>query len=65
MSSRPVKILPNINRQGKVVPGRIYIFVANKFIRDDIVGHSFKGFSAISPHFNISNSNLNIFYVKK
>lgn len=51
-SQQPNRILPNINRRGKVVPGRVYDFGNGKFIRDDVIGHVFSDGTHLGPHFN-------------
>ena len=54
-SQQPSKVLPNINKQGKVVPGRVYYFDNGLYIRDDIAGHTFSDGAAFGRHFNTPN----------
>ena len=64
-SSQPISVTNNVHN-GVLQPGsRIYNFGGGRLIRDDFWGHSFSDGGAIGPHFNISNSNLHIFYEKK
>jgi len=50
-SQQPLRILKNINKRGKVVPGRVYDFGGDKFIRDDIIGHVYKDGGKVIRHF--------------
>ena len=50
VSKQPV-VLPNIDRRGNIVPGRVYDFDGIQ-IRDDVVGHSFNDGGYLPPHFN-------------
>ena len=61
-STQPTKIGPNITRQGQIVPGRVYYFENGSYIRDDVSGHIFPDGGNIGPHFNISISDIHIFY---
>lgn len=49
-SSQPIRVTPNIARNGKKQPGRIYYFENDKVIRDDIAGHR----HVSGSHFNTS-----------
>ena len=49
-SKQPV-VLPNIDKRGNVVPGRVYDFDGIQ-IRDDVIGHSFNDGGYLPRHFN-------------
>ena len=51
-SQQPIRVLQNINRRGKVVPGRVYDFGGGKYIRDDVIGHVFSNGQRLVRHFN-------------
>ena len=55
VSEQPVNVTPNYDRRGNIQPGKVYEFAGNKFIRDDVVGHSFPDGSYLPPHFNTPN----------
>ena len=61
-SEQPIKVGPNIDKRGNVVPGRLYDFGNGKYIRDDVVGHIFKDGGIIGRHFNNSNETIHFFY---
>ena len=50
--SQQPKVMPNINKRGEIMPGRVYNFGKGKFIRDDVIGHIFKDGGKIPRHFN-------------
>ena len=50
VTKQPV-VLPNIDRRGNTVPGRVYDFDGIQ-IRDDVIGHSFSDGGYLPPHFN-------------
>ena len=60
-SQQPKQVLPNINRKGKVVPGRVYDFGNGRFIRDDVLGHIFDDGTIIGRHLN-TNRGSHFFY---
>ena len=53
VSKQPV-VLPNVDKRGNVVPGRVYDFDGIQ-IRDDVLGHSFSDGGQLPPHFNTQN----------
>ena len=55
VSEQPINVTPNYDRRGNIQPGKVYEFAGNKFIRDDVVGHSFPDGSYLPPHFNTPN----------
>jgi hypothetical protein len=59
ISQQPL-VLPNINRQNKIVPCRVYDFRNGKTIRDDVLGHSYLDGTSFGPHFNVGK--LHFFY---
>ena len=59
-SQQPIVRL-NIGNRGEINPGRLYDFGSGKYIRDDILGHTFGDGSSIGRHFNTSTG-LHIFY---
>ena len=63
-SEQPTSILPNFGRNGALNPGRVYEFrnSPDMLIRDDIFGHTFSDGGIVSRHFNVSNSDIHIFY---
>ena len=61
-SAQHTKIGPNLTRQRQIAPGRVYYFDNGKYIRDDISGHIFPDGGHIGSHFNISTSDIHIFY---
>ncbi len=61
-SQQPVKVGPNIDKRGNIVPGRLYDFGNGKYVRDDVVGHIFKDGGSIGRHFNNSNETIHFFY---
>ena len=52
VSQQPERVLPNIDRRGKLVPGRVYDFGNGRLIRDDVIGHDFPDGGSIPRHFN-------------
>ena len=54
-------IRPNIGRNGKLQPGRVYDFGGGRYIRDDIAGHTFKGGVSMGRHFN-TPTGMHCFY---
>lgn len=59
-AQQPLKVLPNINRRGDLVPGKVYDFGNGKMIRDDVIEHSFSDGTTLGPHFNVGK--LHFFY---
>ena len=59
--SQQPTVLPNIGNRGEINPGRVYDFGNGRYIRDDVVGHTFQDGTHIGPHFNTPNG-LHIFY---
>ncbi len=51
-SQQPIKVSKNVNRQGKIVPGRVYDFGDKIIIGDDIAGHIFSDGFSFGRHFN-------------
>ena len=51
-SQQPERVLPNVDRRGNVVPGRVYDYGNGRFIRDDVVGHLFPDGGYLPRHFN-------------
>ena len=60
-SQQPERVLPNIDRRGNVVPGRVYDYGNGRLIRDDVVGHSFPDGGYLPRHFNGKNG-MHYFY---
>jgi len=62
---QPQRVLQNVNRQGKVVPGKVYDF-GNVKITDDLAGHIFADGTKVARHFNLTigklRSKLHYFY---
>ena len=59
--SQQPTVLPNIGNRGEINPGRVFDFGNGRYIRDDVVGHTFQDGTHIGPHFNTPNG-LHIFY---
>ena len=59
VSEQPKKVGPNINKQGKRVPGRQYEYENGTIIRDDALGHIFPDNPTQNrgPHFNDNSKN--------
>ncbi|MEY8285676.1 HNH/endonuclease VII fold putative polymorphic toxin [Lachnospiraceae bacterium 50-23] len=59
VSEQPKKVGPNINKQGKQVPGRQYEYENGTIIRDDASGHIFPDNPTQNrgPHFNDNSKN--------
>jgi|GEM_PF-5290379 len=59
------RVLQNVNRQGKMVPRKVYDF-GNVQITDDLVGHIFADRTKVARHFNLTigklRSKLHYFY---
>lgn len=58
VSQQPSSISLNIDKRGKVQPGRVYNYIVDghKYqIRDDIAGHLFPDGGYLKPHFNGKN----------
>lgn len=51
-SQQPNNVLPNIDRHGNIVPGRVYDFGNGRLIRDDVLGHTFSDGGYLPRHFN-------------
>ena len=51
-SQQPERVLPNVDRRGNVVPGRVYDYGNGRFIRDDVVGLLFPDGGYLPRHFN-------------
>ena len=51
-SQQPEQVLPNVDRRGNPIPGRVYDFGNGQLIRDDILGHIFSDGGSITRHFN-------------
>ena len=54
-SQQPLAILPNIDKRGKIVAGRLYDFGNGRYIRDDVLGHVFDDGGLLPRHFNTPN----------
>ncbi len=59
VSEQPVEVRPNINKQGKQVPGKEYKFENGATIRDDASGHTYLDDPTQNrgPHFNDEKGN--------
>ena len=60
-SQQPERVLPNVDRRGNVVPGRVYDYGNGRFIRDDVVGHLLPDGGYLPRNFNGKNG-MHYFY---
>ena len=52
VSQQPRKVLPNVDRRGRIQPGRVYDFGNGVSIRNDVADHLFPDGTFLGPHFN-------------
>lgn len=62
MSEQPIKVVPSVDRMGKTIPGRTYVFKGGKQIMQHSVGHAFENGIKSTRHFNIFGSAKHFFY---
>ena len=62
MSEQPVKVINSVDRMGKTIPGRTYIFKDGQRIMQHSAGHVFENGIKSTRHFNIFGSSKHFFY---
>ena len=62
MSEQPIKVVQSVDRLGKVIPGRTYIFKNGTQIMEHSAGHIFENGINMTRHFNILGSRMHFFY---
>ena len=62
MTEPPVKVVQSVNRMGKAIPGRTYIFKNGTTIMEHSAGHIFENGIRSSSHFNILGSAMHFFF---
>lgn len=63
MSEQPLDVVKSVDRAGKIIPGRTYIFKNGIEIRQHSAGHVFEGGVRSSAHYNVSISKWHYFYI--
>lgn len=62
LSEQPIKVIPSVDRMGKTIPGRTYVFKGGKQIMQHRAGHVFENGIRSTRHFNILDSSKHFFY---
>ena len=62
MSEQPVKVIQSVDRMGKAIPGRTYIFKNGTKIMEHSAGHVFENGIRSTSHFNIFGSKMHLFF---
>ena len=62
MSEQPVDVIQSVDRMGRAIPGRTYIFENGVQIMQHSAGHIFEDGIQMTRHFNILGSAMHFFY---
>ncbi len=62
MSEQPIRIIQSVDRLGKSIPGRTYIFENGVQIMQHSAGHIFEQAIQMTRHFNVLGTAMHFFY---
>ena len=62
LSEQPIKVTHSVDKMGKTIPGRTYVFKDGKQIMQHLAGHVYENGIRSTRHFNVLGSSKHFFY---